>query len=62
MSKDLKKILKENLERLFENFEDISVGFGLNLFDKHNIIVNTNTNKEVGVNYYYKFQSFKKRK
>ncbi len=40
----------------------ISVGFGLNLFDKHNIIVNTNTNKEVGVNYYYKFQSFKKRK
>ena len=40
----------------------ISVGFGLNLFDKHNIIVNTNTNKEVGVNYYYKFQSFKRRK
>lgn len=40
----------------------ISVGFGLNLFDKHNIIVNTNTNKEVGFNYYYKFQSFKRRK
>lgn len=40
----------------------INVGFGLNLFDKHNIIINTNTNKEVGVHYYYKFQSFKKRK
>lgn len=40
----------------------INVGFGLNLFDKHNIIINTNTNKEVGLNYYYKFQSFKKRK
>lgn len=28
MSKDLKKILKENLERLFENFEDMEVAFG----------------------------------
>lgn len=43
-------------------FDVISVGFGFNLFDKHNIIVNTNTNKEAGVNYYYKFQSFKRRK
>lgn len=40
----------------------LSVGLGLNLFDKHNIIVNTNTNKEIGINYYYKFQSFKRRK
>jgi hypothetical protein len=40
----------------------VSVGGGINVFDKHNIILNVNTNKEIGINYYYKFQSFKKRK
>lgn len=40
----------------------ISVGGGINVFSNHNIILNINTNKEVGINYYYKFQTFKKRK
>jgi len=39
----------------------ISVGGGINLFSNHNILLNVNTNKEVGVNYYYRFQKYKKR-
>lgn len=39
----------------------ISVGGGINLFSNHNILLNVNTNKEIGVNYYYRFQKYKKR-
>jgi hypothetical protein len=42
-------------------YDGISVGGGINLFDKHHIIINTNTNKEINVNYYFKFQNIKKR-
>lgn len=38
----------------------ISIGGGVTLFTKHNIFVNLNTNKQVGVNYYYKLKSTKK--
>jgi len=40
----------------------IGFGGGINLFDKHNIIINANTNKEIGLHYYYKFKSTKKQK
>jgi hypothetical protein len=40
----------------------IGIGGGVNLFSNHNILVNINTNKEVGVHYYYRFQKYKKRK
>lgn len=40
----------------------IGVGGGVSLFDRHNIILNISTNNTFGIQYYYKFQSFKKRK
>jgi hypothetical protein len=40
----------------------IGVGVGVNLYDKHNILLNVNTNQEIGINYYFKFQKFKKNK
>jgi hypothetical protein len=40
----------------------LSVGGGVNLYGSHNIILNLATNKTVGINYYYKFKKFKKRK
>ena len=38
----------------------ISIGGGVNLFGNHNLILTTNSNKEVSLNYYYKLKSFKK--
>ena len=38
----------------------VSIGGGVNLFGGHNIVLTANTNKELGVNYYYKIKSFKK--
>lgn len=40
--------------------DGISIGGGVNVFGSHNIVVTANTNKEVGLNYYYKIKSFKK--
>lgn len=44
------------------NWGSIQVGVGLSVFDKHNLILAATTNQEVGLNYYYKFKSFKRRK
>ena len=40
----------------------IGIGGGVNLFSNHNILLNVNTNKEIGIQYYYRFQKYKKRK
>lgn len=38
-----------------------SFGIGISLFNNHNIILNATTNKELGINYYFKFNSFKRK-
>jgi hypothetical protein len=43
------------------NLGSINIGVGVNLFDQHSIILGATTNQEVGINYYYKFKSLKKR-
>jgi hypothetical protein len=40
----------------------VSVGGGISIYDYHNIMLSVNTNKEIGLQYYYKFKTFKKRK
>ena len=40
----------------------VGVGFGVSIFDRHNVILGANTNQEVGLNYYYKFKALKRRK
>lgn len=40
----------------------ISVGGGVVLHKNHNVVINATTNKDVGISYYYKFQSFKRKK
>ena len=40
----------------------IGVNFGLNLFDKHNIIIGANTLQQVSFGYTYKIKTFKRNK
>jgi len=43
------------------SFNSIGIGIGLNLFDSHNIIVSANSQSQVGIGYYYKIKSLKKK-
>ncbi len=40
----------------------VGIGVGINAFSNHNLLLNANTNKEIGLSYYYKFKSIKRRK
>lgn len=40
----------------------ISVGGGVSLFGVHNIVLNATSNNYIGINYYYKFNTTKKKK
>lgn len=40
----------------------VSVGGGVGLWGSHNIMIHATTNKEVGIDYYYRFTSYKKKK
>ena len=40
----------------------VSVGGGVGLCGSHNIMIHATTNKEVGIDYYYRFTSYKKKK
>lgn len=42
-------------------FNSIGLGVGLNLFDQHNIIISANSQAQIGVGYYYKIKSLKKK-
>jgi hypothetical protein len=44
------------------NWGAVHIGAGISLFDQHNLILGATTNQELGLNYYYKFKSFKRRK
>ena len=43
------------------SFSSIGIGVGVNLFDSHNIIFSANSQSQVGVGYYYKIKSLKKK-
>lgn len=43
-------------------FGSVGVGFGVNILKNHNIIIGTNTKLEFGIQYYYKFLKYKKKK
>lgn len=42
--------------------DNISVGGGMVISDKHHIIVNATTNRDVGLNYYYQFETLKRKR
>jgi hypothetical protein len=45
-----------------QNQKNIGLGIGISAYSSHNILLNANTNKEIGLSYYYKFKSIKRRK
>ena len=40
--------------------DNFSVGGGVSIFDRHNLIINATTNRDIGLNYYYKFSDLKR--
>jgi hypothetical protein len=40
----------------------IGINFGLNIFDKHNIILGANTAQQISLGYLYKIKTFKRNK
>jgi hypothetical protein len=40
----------------------VGIGVGMSLVDRHYFIVGANTNQEVGLSYYYKFKTTKRKK
>lgn len=47
---------------LSDSQNGVGVNFGVNLFDRHNIMVGANTFQQVSVGYYFKIKSFKRNK
>ncbi len=41
--------------------DNLSLGGGISILDKHSLILNATTNRDVGVNYYYRFESLKRK-
>jgi hypothetical protein len=42
--------------------QGIGINFGVNLFDRHNVIIGANTLNQVSVGYTYKIKTFKRNK
>ena len=47
---------------LNQNSGNIGLGFGVSAFSSHTLLLNANTNRTIGLSYYYKFKSVKRRK
>lgn len=44
------------------NSQGVGINFGLNLFDKHNVVLGANTLNQVSLGYMYKIKTFKRKK
>jgi hypothetical protein len=42
--------------------DNISIGGGVSIVDRHHIILNATTNRDVGINYYYQFETLKRKR
>jgi len=41
--------------------DNLSLGGGVSLFDRHNLIINATTNRDIGLSYYYRFETLKRK-
>jgi hypothetical protein len=45
-----------------ETGDNISIGGGIAIADKHHLILNATTNRDIGLNYYYQIETLKRKK